>query len=258
MACLRFESELRQGEVIPLDRDKIIFGRHKSCDCILPFPTISRQHFFIERNGGKFFVVDQKSNNGTFVNNQRVSWVEIKDGDCIRAGPFAWKVEITEGRDTSALKRETFLDRLATIVSEEDSLRGTSENDLRANLYPREYLDGIEHFNARRFFEAHESWEEIWLRSEGQAKLFYQMLVQAAVALHHFEKENYRGARGVYNNVIEKLSQLPQVFMSLDLAEFSRQFTAFFADLMADQDLHTASADALRPTLRLLDEEQNG
>jgi pSer/pThr/pTyr-binding forkhead associated (FHA) protein len=255
MACLRFESELRHGEIIPLDRDKIIFGRHKPCDYVLPYPTISRQHFFVEHNGGKFFVVDQKSNNGTFVNGERVTWVELKDGDLIKVGPFALKVEIPEGRDTSALKRETFLDRLATIVSEEEPLR---DSPTVRQMYSREYLAGLEHFNAGRFFEAHEAWEEVWTRSEGETKLFYQMLIQAAVAIHHLERENYRGARGVYNNVMEKLPALPPVFLSLDLEDFSRQFTAFFRDLIEGGKESPVPADARRPTLQLLDTNSNG
>jgi hypothetical protein len=255
MACLRYESELRQGEIIPLDRDKIIFGRHKSCDYVLPYPTISRQHFFVERNGGKFFVVDQKSNNGTFVNGERVTWVELKDGDIIKAGPFMLRVEIAEGRDTSALKRETFLDKLATIVAEEEQLRDSS--DIR-QMYAREYLDGIEHFNAGRFFEAHEAWEEIWTRSEGQTKLFYQALIQAAVALHHLERENYRGARSVYRNVMEKLPALPPVFLSLDVEDFSRQFESFFRNFIESGIDSPIPADAQRPTIQLLDEDSNG
>ncbi len=255
MACLRFESELRQGEIIALDRDKIIFGRHKSCDIVFPYPTISRQHFFIERNGGKFFVVDQQSNNGTFVNGERVTWVELKDGDLIKVGPFTLKMEIAEPRDTSALKRETFLDKLATIVSEEEPLRDPSE--IR-HMYPREYLAGLEHFNSGRFFEAHESWEEIWLRSEGETKLFYQTLIQAAVAIHHFERENYRGARGVYRNVMEKLPALPTVFLSIDLEDFSRQFESFFRNLIELGNDSPIPADTPRPTLELLDTDSNG
>jgi hypothetical protein len=97
--------------------------------------------------------------------------------------------------------------------------------------YPREYLMGIEHFNDGRYFEAHEIWEEIWLRSSDEAKTFYQMLIQAAVGLLHFERGNYAGACGMYGNVIEKLAALPGVFMSLDVVDFERRFRDFFEPL---------------------------
>ncbi|HEY6329060.1 MAG TPA: DUF309 domain-containing protein, partial [Blastocatellia bacterium] len=59
-----------------------------------------------------------------------------------------------------------------------------------ATSYPRQYSDGIIHFNSRRYYEAHEVWEEVWLESTGTEKLFYQMLIQSAVGLHHYERGN--------------------------------------------------------------------
>lgn len=119
-------------------------------------------------------------------------------------------------------------------------------------IYPRQYIEGIEHFNARRYFEAHEIWEEIWLRSSGDTKLFYQMLIQAAVGLHHYERGNTRGGRGMYKRVVEKLQLLPSFYMSLDLADFSVQFRNFFADLI-ENNIETAPlADKPRPRICLL------
>jgi predicted metal-dependent hydrolase len=118
--------------------------------------------------------------------------------------------------------------------------------------YPREYLEGIEHFNARRYFEAHEIWEEIWLRSEGDARLFYQMLIQAAVGLHHYERGNARGGRGMHKRVVEKLQLLPSFYMSLDLSDFSAQFRNFFLDLIENNNEAAPSSDKPRPLIRLL------
>ncbi|HEY7545209.1 MAG TPA: DUF309 domain-containing protein, partial [Blastocatellia bacterium] len=101
-------------------------------------------------------------------------------------------------------------------------------------------------------------WEEIWTRSEGQTKLFYQALIQAAVALHHLERENYRGARSVYRNVMEKLPALPPVFLSLDVEDFSRQFESFFRNFIESGIDSPIPADAQRPTIQLLDEDSNG
>jgi predicted metal-dependent hydrolase len=119
-------------------------------------------------------------------------------------------------------------------------------------IYPREYIEGIEHFNARRYFEAHEVWEEIWLRSAGDTKLFYQMLIQAAVGLHHYERGNARGGRGMHKRVIEKLQLLPSFYMSLDLTAFFEDFSNFFADLI-ERNVETApQADKPRPCICLL------
>ena len=122
----------------------------------------------------------------------------------------------------------------------------------RERIYAREYIEGIEHFNARRYFEAHEIWEEIWLRSAGDTKLFYQMLIQAAVGLHHYERGNTRGGRGMHKRVMEKVQLLPSFYMSLDLADFSEQFNGFFADLIENNIEAAPPADKPRPYICLL------
>lgn len=256
MACLRIDSGPRQGETVLLDREKIVFGRHKSCDFVLSHPTISRHHFSIEKTAGKYFIVDGESNNGTFVNGERVSWAELKDSDVIRVGPFEMSVILITGKETEPLNQDTMIEK-ATITGRVDEGQPKGFDAAHSRTYPREYLEGISHFNGRRYFEAHESWEEIWLRSSGEAKVFYQMLIQAAVGMHHYERNNFRGARGMHRNVTEKLTQLPDEFMSLNVAEFARRFKEFFADLIENDREEVASADTPRPTIRLFNVDSN-
>ncbi len=62
----------------------ITIGRSKGNDIQLPSVQISRQHAVIKRNGSRFFVADNKSSNGTFVNGERiVSEQELHDRDVI-------------------------------------------------------------------------------------------------------------------------------------------------------------------------------
>ena len=60
-------------------------------------------------------------------------------------------------------------------------------NPLPADQERNCYLEGIALFNQRRYFDAHEAWEEVWKRSTGNHKLFYQGLIQCAVALEHMK-----------------------------------------------------------------------
>jgi uncharacterized protein len=243
MASIRFDSGPRTGECVPIDKDKVTFGRAKGSDCVLSHPTVSREHFIIERNNGRLFLVDKGSENGTHANGERVSWVELKEGDNIKAGPFTM---IFEASIEPPVQR----------VSEQPSLESMDKepayDTTQPGIYPSQYIEGIEHFNAGRYFDAHEVWEEIWLRSSGDTKMFYQMLIQAAVGLHHYERGNVRGARGMHVNVVDKLNRLPSFLMSLDLNDFSRQFKAFFAELIENNDESPPVPDRARPRIRLL------
>ena len=49
-------------------------------------------------------------------------------------------------------------------------------------------LKGIEHFNRRLFYEAHEFWEEIWHTRHGNEKAFFQALILLAGSGVHFQK----------------------------------------------------------------------
>lgn len=201
---------------------------------------VSRQHFFIERSGDKYLLVDQNSGNGTFVNSARVSWIELRSGDRISAGPFELMFETNSESDS----QQTDTD------NKPDARPYGAKHQL---IYPREYLAGIEYFNAGHYFEAHEIWEEIWLRSSGEEKLFYQMLIQTAVGLYHRERNNERGAQGMYQAVTAKLAALPSIFMSADLS-------AFFADIKeclspkTEESGNVSSVPARKPTLYLLDD----
>jgi hypothetical protein len=250
MASLSFTTGPRTGETVSLEKDKLMLGRSASSDCVLSHPTVSREHFYIELNGEKLFLVDQGSENGTYVNNQRVSWVELKDGDKIQAGPFTLVFAMDNAR-TEPLN-------LPSEGEPDTEVKSRSENFVNAGhagMYPVEYLEGIALFNAGRYFDAHEVWEEIWLRASGDTKVFYQMLIQSAVGLHHYERGNARGARGMYNNVTEKIGQLPSFYMSLDLADFSRQFKVFFVELIENNNEAAPQTHKPRPYIRLLSDD---
>ena len=72
--------------------------------------------------------------------------------------------------------------------------------------------EGINFFNAGRYFEAHERWEDLWRETRGPLRLFYQGLVQAAVGLHHLSRGNMNGGRAQLTKSLAKLSEYPEVF----------------------------------------------
>lgn len=245
-AFIRYDSGPKSIGPVKIDKAKVTFGRHLSCDCVLNHPTVSREHFRIERVGAKLLAVDLSSGNGTYANGERVSWVELKDGDKIQAGPFAFTVEISSEQKDSPMADDPIDYRASRGGGQ------ISHDERYEAVYPREYIEGIEHFNARRYFEAHEVWEEVWLRSTGDTKLFYQMLIQAAVGLHHYERGNARGGRGMFKAVTDKLQRLPAVFMSLSLADFSKQYRSFFSELIEADNEAPPDESRPRPFIRLL------
>ncbi len=102
--------------------------------------------------------------------------------------------------------------------------------------YPELYLTGIGHFNECDFYESHEVWEELWADYRGPSRKFYQGLIQAAVALHHFGNGNIRGARKLYHSTRDYLEPYAPWHMGLDLDHFLRQFEECFSEVLASQE----------------------
>ena len=99
-------------------------------------------------------------------------------------------------------------------------------------------------FNSGDFFACHEVWEDLWLRSSGKDKLFYQSLIQAAVAILHAERGNLGGAVSTWRKARAKLDPLPTNHMGIALGEFREALTKFFAEASDSANL------PMRPKIR--------
>lgn len=65
---------------------------------------------------------------------------------------------------------------------------------------------GAEHFNAGRFFDAHEAWEDHWHSvPPGPTRDAVQALIQVAVALEHHQRGNATGARRTLRRAAARL-----------------------------------------------------
>jgi uncharacterized protein len=83
----------------------------------------------------------------------------------------------------------------------------------------KKFEEGLAHFNARKFFEAHEFWEEIWLVESEPEKTFLQGLIQIAAAFHHHQSGNPEGAELLLAAGIVKLLRFPEDHRGLAISE---------------------------------------
>ena len=65
---------------------------------------------------------------------------------------------------------------------------------------------GLLFFNSGNYYQAHETWEDLWRITHGPGRVFYQGLIQAAVGLYHLQRGNEVGARGQIAKSIGHLS----------------------------------------------------
>lgn len=94
------------------------------------------------------------------------------------------------------------------------------------------YEQGIQFFNERDYFEAHEVWEQAWNGTSGQRHQFYHGLIQMAVALVHMQRGNRLGVEKVFERAIERWAGLPDRFLGLDLRGFENRMRHLLVDVL--------------------------
>lgn len=96
----------------------------------------------------------------------------------------------------------------------------------------RRFVEAIRLFNQREFFACHDELEDLWGETLGEDRRFYQGLIHAAVALHHFEEGNLGGARKMYGSSCRYLQPYAPEHAGIDLDLFLQQLQDCFADLL--------------------------
>ncbi len=104
------------GPAVEVLKDQSMVGRDPSCEIVVTDGSVSRRHARLERRGGEWWVVDQGSANGTYVNSLRVAEQALRQGQELRFGALAFRVEIAA--DPEATVATPFLaDDSATLLA---------------------------------------------------------------------------------------------------------------------------------------------
>jgi predicted metal-dependent hydrolase len=115
------------------------------------------------------------------------------------------------------------------------------KSDLHDTLDKNDFDDAFERgvalFNRGDFFACHEVWEELWLRSTGAEKIFYQGLIQTAAAILHAERGNSRGASSTWRKAHAKLAMLPARHQGIALGELLDAVAKFLTDASTSAEL---------------------
>jgi uncharacterized protein len=81
------------------------------------------------------------------------------------------------------------------------------------------FLQGIQQFNQRQFYECHDTLEAIWIEAPEMDKRFYQGILQVAVACHHLSNHNLRGAIILLGEGIKRLSDYEPDYQGIDVTQ---------------------------------------
>ena len=97
---LKVVTDGHEGKLISVNHDKFLIGRSDECHIRPKSESISRRHCAFIRKDGRILLIDLKSRNGTYVNDQKLDPSKakvLKDGDHIKVGKLEFIAVIQAG-----------------------------------------------------------------------------------------------------------------------------------------------------------------
>ena len=104
------------GPAIDDVKDASMVGRDPSCEIVVTDGSVSRRHARLERRAGAWWVVDQGSANGTYVNSLKVGEQALKNNQELRFGAMAFRVDLREDPEAT-VATPLLADDSATVMA---------------------------------------------------------------------------------------------------------------------------------------------
>jgi pSer/pThr/pTyr-binding forkhead associated (FHA) protein len=99
----------RELQRFPIVGVKTLIGRDPSNDLVIDNMGVSRNHVSVEMQGGEFYIQDQSSANGVFVNGTPTRRQKLYNGDVMQVGKFAIVYSSLGGMPVDKLQRNAML-----------------------------------------------------------------------------------------------------------------------------------------------------
>ena len=81
----------------------------------------------------------------------------------------------------------------------------------------------VQEFNNGKYFQCHDTLEDIWMTEVGQDRLFYQGLLQLSVGFFHLFNRNYVGAASQWRKGYVKLQNFGECHLGINLKSLLEQ-----------------------------------
>lgn len=85
------------------------------------------------------------------------------------------------------------------------------------NELPGEFWQALEEFNRQEFYACHDTLEALWMDALHPLRLFYQGVLQLAVAYYHLKNHNWKGCVILLSTGIQRLEYFAPEYLGIDV-----------------------------------------
>jgi predicted metal-dependent hydrolase len=200
-----------------------------------------------EGNGWRFWVTTPKASPAT----RRVPVVVVSADAIVRKEALASGADVSLPPDELLASLPELLAQLARVQDPLDRARLSAQ--CREPLPPLA-RQGVEEFNAGRYYRQHDLFEELWMVEEGPVRDLYRAILQVGIAYYQITRGNHRGALKMLLRSVQWLLLLPDVCQGVDVKRLREDAGRVRAALegIDSEDIDTFDRSLLKP-VRLLE-----
>ena len=107
-------------------------------------------------------------------------------------------------------------------------------------IHPRA-LKGIQLYNLKQYFGAHEELELAWREESGPIRELYRGILQVGVAYYHITNGNYRGGKIMLERAQRWLKPYPKVCLGIDVENLRRDANLVYQTLLSTSEENIAN-----------------
>jgi diguanylate cyclase (GGDEF)-like protein len=140
------------GRRVPLGEEPMLIGRSSSCHVQVDQESVSRRHAQVWRRDDRYVARDLGSTNGTYVNDDPVDELDLRDGDQLKIGRTIFKFIVgsnMEAQYHEEIYRLMTVDGLTTLHNKRYFNEAIDRETSRAQRYDRTFsliVFDIDHF----------------------------------------------------------------------------------------------------------------
>ncbi len=102
---------------------------------------------------------------------------------------------------------------------------------------------GVEEFNSGKFFECHDTLEDVWQGIRGPARDFFQGLIQISVGFYHLNNGNRIGAESQFEKALRNLTPYGDCYAGMEIANLREEVQSWLERIRRGEELRCAVSD---------------
>ena len=128
--------------------------------------------------------------------------------------------------------------------------KNIKEDKIKEKLFIR----GIKSFNQKKFYKAHEYWEDLWIDYRLFDEKFIQALIQMAVGCFHITNINKKGAISLLTKSLDKFKLYEKKHRGIDVSMIIDSIVVMLLHLRKIENINDFNW-SLVPKIRIIDEQ---